>query len=199
MKESTRILSVLVIISSFILIYFLFFKNKLIRVKSSINDKYFWVQNKPDAQEASDVLARLDNKIEKLIDYLWIHKDSRYKYMNKYIYRLKSKYSYEKISENDNSSYTSYSLNKKYIVFCIRQRINGQDLGFVPENVLMYVALHELSHFIADKTISESEHQTDEEFRTLFSSLIKASHETKVYNPINFKDTPEAYCGLTIN
>lgn len=178
-----------------ILYFFLVFRTS-IKVKSTIDNNYYLVQNKKDSQEAADVLASLNQRIEKLIFYLWTKKDNEYKHIQRYIYKLKQKYSYRIISENDSSIYTSYSLNKRYLIFCIRQR-DGTD-NFVNDDVLTYVALHELSHFVADEIISESEHETNPEFKTLFSSFLKAGEEAKIYNPINFKQSPKPYCGLII-
>ena len=56
----------------------------------------------------------------------------------------------------------------------------------------MFVALHELSH-IATKSIG---HTT--EFWENFKYLIQNAEKINIYKPINYKEKPEEYCGMTI-
>lgn len=188
-----------------ILLFFIFvcivynkINGNLINTKSSLDNNFYKVQKEKNL-EAANVLAQINIRIHKLIRYLWSKKDQEYKNINKYIHRLRKKYSHRILSENNDKSYTSYSFNKTYLVLCIRHRDKkGGENDFVDINVLMYVVLHELSHLVADQTISESEHDTNEEFKTLFFSFLKAGQESKIYKNINFKNNPEPYCGLTI-
>ena len=57
----------------------------------------------------------------------------------------------------------------------------------------MYVAIHELAHVGC-----ESYGHTDE-FKRIFAFLISVAGELNSYTPIDFKNNPLEYCGLSIS
>ena len=57
---------------------------------------------------------------------------------------------------------------------------------------LMFVALHELSHIMTEST----GHTT--EFWKNFKFLLENAVEFDIYEPINYKENPEQYCGMQI-
>ena len=77
----------------------------------------------------------------------------------------------------------TYTLNKRKIVMCITDPISKQPY---PENVQMYVALHELAHVIS-KTYGHNE-----EFDRNFKSLLLQAQRKGVYTPIS--RPPPTYC-----
>ena len=130
-----------------IVIFFIYFnfKNSFLNityVKSTIDGRSYLVRNRDDKQKAADTLAMLNKKLLQLIDYL-VKKDKD----NVDIKRLKRNFDPDNISESTQySKYTSYSVNKgEKIVFCIRSKKTNQ---LEKENILMFVALHELGHLM---------------------------------------------------
>ena len=111
-----------------------------VRYVKAFDGKSYLVQNKKGGKRAADILARLNAKIERLLVFL----DSEHPGKAK-VKKLIRRYSGDNISEGSGEDdYTAYSVNKgEQIVFCLRSKRTKQ---FVDENVLMYVAVHELGH-----------------------------------------------------
>jgi predicted metal-dependent hydrolase len=180
-----------IVVIFIIVVTFLFYiQKKYLEVEyviSSIDNNRYLVQNKPTKIEAADILARLNKKIKKLLKHVKkINPD------NTDIRRLLDNYNVDAISEGtDDSNYTSYSVNKgEKLVFCIRQR-DGSDT-FVDENVLMYVATHELGHLMT-KDIGHTEN-----FWKNFKYLLKEAVKIKAYTKVDYSESPTEYCGMNI-
>ena len=156
-------------------------------VKSDIDNKSYLVRTMPDKQEAANLLASIRLKLVKLCDHLEIN-DSK----NKDVYRLLKRFNSENITESSpREKYTSYSVNKgEKIVFCLRSRDEQQKL--VEENVMMFVALHELAH-IMTKSVGHTE-----EFWNNFRYLLKHAIAIGVYKEVDFEKKPVDYCGTKI-
>ena len=89
------------------------------------------------------------------------------------------------------AQYTSYSVNKgEKIVFCLRDKKEGEHL--VKENIMTFVAIHELGHLMK-KSIGH-----EPEFWNSFKLLLKISIDHGLYKNINFNSTPKDYCGVKI-
>lgn len=105
---------------------------------------------------------------------------------------LNKKYSHKAIREGvENQEYTSFSLDKKEIHFCIKSR-DGTNLIY-DDNLLLFVSIHEISH-MASPTEGH-----DSNFRNVFKYLLQVAHEIGVYTPVDFKSSPVNYCGLVLN
>ena len=161
--------------------------SELTKVVSSVDGKTYLVRDLPDKQSAADLLARVKNKLVKLATHLekTEGKDPR-------IQRLSRNFNPDAISESTpNSTYTSYSVNKgEKIVFCLRSRDESQKLA--EENLLMFVALHEMGH-----VITESIGHTPE-FWDNFRYLLEKAIALGVYTKEDFKNNPREYCGTQI-
>ena len=163
------------------------FSNEITLVKSSYDGKSYLVRNLKDSKKAANLLARVRNKCIKLSKYLVK------KYPNEErVKRLLLNYRPDNISESSSSSkYTSYSVNKgEKIVFCLRSR--DKDEKLVDENVMMFVALHELGH-VMSISIGHTE-----EFWTNFKFLLKEGIKAGVYTKQDFRKKPVKYCGTDI-
>lgn len=79
-----------------------------------------------------------------------------------------------KFSENDES----YTLNKKHVHLCIRDQNNQ----FYPDNMLIYVALHEVAHTLSNEIIENKDNHTSS-FFSIFSGLLKKAAELGIYDP----------------
>lgn len=182
-------------ISIFTLIFlmvtiFIFLESKssdVTYVVSSVDNKKYLVRNLPDKKQAADILANTRKKLVSLCDIL----EEKYR-KNKSIIRLIRNFRPDNLIESDGGSkYTSYAVNKgEKIVFCLRSRNSKEEL--VDENLLMFVALHELAH-VMTKSIGHTD-----EFWNNFKFLLKNAIENNLYKKHDFRKKPEKYCGTTI-
>lgn len=170
-------------------------------VKSSIDGNEYLVRNMEDSHLAADLLANIKVKLTTLTDYLANmsmedikkHSDKTdASQMKENIDRLKYRFRPDNISESTpNDKYTSYSVNKgEKIVFCLRNKDRKQEL--VKENIIIFVALHELSH-----VMTKSVGHTDE-FWTNFQFLLKIAVKLKLYQNTDYNNNPVDYCGTQI-
>ena len=156
-------------------------------VKSSIDNKKYLVRNDPYSKQAANLLAKMNNKLLKLIDIL------KEKYPDdKRTKLIIQNYDQDALSEGaEDTKYTSYSINKgEKIVFCLRMRDAENNL--VDENTLTYVAIHELGH-LATKEIGHMD-----VFWKNFKWLLKIATDNELYNYVDYSLKPQPYCGLVI-
>lgn len=182
-----KVVDVIVILIIALIILF-FIKNhygEVEYVKSSEDDRYYLVRKLPDSQKAANYLARMNKKLA----FLARHMIAKFE-KSKDAQRLYENYNPDAISEGSASTgYTSYSVNKgEKIVLCIRQ--DNQD--FVDENVVLYVAIHELAH-IMTKEIGHTE-----TFSRNFKFLLEEAIALGLYKKIDFNKHPQNYCGIKI-
>lgn len=171
-----------------LLIFYVQYQNVEVEyVKSTLDGRAYLVKNLPDKLEAANMLAKLNNTLQKLITLM------QKKYPNSEdVKRLIQNYDPNSISEGtETSNYTSYSVNKgEKIVFCLRSRDGNNKL--VGYNILKYVAIHELSHLMT-KEIGHPQSFWDN-----FKLLLEVAIANKLYKKIDYSDKPVKYCGLTI-
>jgi predicted metal-dependent hydrolase len=160
------------------------------QVKSTIDGKIYTVRDLPDKQEAADLLARVRQRLEALYRYLIATYPDKPQ-----VKQLMKNFKPEpsRIFEaTPDAEHTSYSVNKGEAVhLCLRQR-QGQNESLMNENVMTFVALHEMAHMITS-TIG---HGPD--FWNNFGWLLKQAEERKLYTYTNFAAQPVAYCGVKI-
>ena len=157
------------------------FNNDLIKTQDG------WVvRDLPDKQVSINKFKLLDSKIKILINKLIEEypNDPR-------VIKLKDRYNPKILSElPGGSNNTSYSVNKgERLVICLR---NKKDNGFINDNTIFFVVLHELAHIMTNSIGHK------EEFWNNFKFLLKKSIEFKLYKYQNFKKSPEPYCGISI-
>jgi hypothetical protein len=176
-----------VVILTLILVYILFKTNSYYKEIDyiSVGDSSFVVRDLPDKQQAAELLKEIDIRIVKLIDYMCSSG-------NELGYRLKRNYKSNSLSEGSlDHKYTTYTVNKgEQIVFCLRDR-GSEKLHKL--NMMMFVALHELSHI---GSISEGHTQ---EFKTKFTELLGLASKIGIYTNEKFTSNPQTYCGTVIN
>jgi hypothetical protein len=161
-------------------------------VESMIDHKKYLVQDKHNSNEAANLLAKLRNNMNKIIEECNSKKDTKYADFEKYIDRLSDRNNNGIVfSESDpNSPYTSYSVNKgEELVFCLRSK---ETKKFHDINLIMYVMVHEIAH------IACPEYGHTPLFNKLFKFLLQVSINIKLYKKIEFDNKPEEYCGMTI-
>lgn len=108
------------------------------------------------------------------------------------IARLVANFNPDAFSETTpDAKYTSYSVNKgEKIVFCLRDKKDGEVL--VKENIMTFVAIHELGHLMTKSVGHEPE------FWNSFKLLLKIAIDNGLYKNIDFNSTPKDYCGVKI-
>jgi hypothetical protein len=165
-------------------------KYPLVDVKSTVDGKIYRVRDMPDKQQAADLLARVRQKM------LRLYSITRDKFPNKPQVRQWVKNftpDPERFSEaTPDAEHTSYSVNKgEKVHLCLRQR-EGPNESLVDENVMVFVAIHEMAHIVTPSVGHEPE------FWNNFAWLLKQAEANGIYTYQNFKAHPVSYCGLTI-
>jgi hypothetical protein len=162
----------------------------LVDVKSTVDGKVYKVRDLPDKQEAANLMARVRRKIETLCDHL----ETKYKdklQVQQLIRNFKAEPS-RFIESTPDSSHTSYTVNKgEAMHLCLRQRDGGPE-KLVSDNVMTFVAIHELAHTIT-RTI---DHGPD--FWNNFGWILREGEGINVYQHQDFTAQPVAYCGVKI-
>jgi hypothetical protein len=157
-------------------------------IVSTVDGNQYCVRERDQLQEAADLLAKTTVSCKKLVDYVnEKHPD------NKDVMRLVKGFNPKKIMETlPTSKYTAYSENKgEKIAFCLQRK--KKDTTLIDENTLMFVAIHEIAH-VMTKSIG---HKTD--FWDNFKFLLENAKDANIHNPIDYKQSPKEYCGMTIN
>jgi predicted metal-dependent hydrolase len=161
-----------------------------VSVKSSVDGNTYQVRDMPDKQEAADLLARVRQRMQKLYNYLIATYPEKLQVKQ---LRQNFKPDPSRISESTpDAEHTSYSVNKgESVHLCLRQR-QGNNESLVKENIMVFVALHEMAHMITP-TIG---HGPD--FWNNFGWLLKIAEDQGIYKYEDFSAHPVSYCGVKI-
>lgn len=164
----------------------------IVQVRSKVDGLLYNVRNLPDKQEAADLLARVRGKLQKLIDTL------RRSYPNKtQVMQLNEKFEADPkrfYEATPDSEHVSYSVNKgDSIHLCLRQKNENKE-PLVNENVMVFVALHEMGHVITSPAFKSH----GPEFWNNFGWLLQEAEAIKIYEYQDFKAHPVKYCGENI-
>lgn len=176
---------VLSIMASIVLMYMKKRYGEVAYVRSEVDGRRYLVQKLPDAQQAADLLAQLNQDMTLLVQHMMARYGSRAD-----VQQLYRNYNPEAVSEGGmEHGYTSYSVNKgEKIVLCLRQ----SDSRFVTRNVLVYVATHELAHIMTREV-----GHTDA-FWENFRFLLREAIDLGIYEYQDFGKDPQPYCGIQI-
>lgn len=181
----------------------------MVYCRSTVDNEYYLVRDKPDKLGASNLLATLRKNINGITDYMVDRLNNKMKEMAKdeelsykvngqYINRLDKLIRGVILMEShENSVYTSYSVNKgEQIVFCIRSKNISNVLNNTNQihdlNLIMYVALHEISH------VACPERDHTPLFNKIFRFICNEAIKMGIYKRMDFRNNPEEYCGMTI-
>jgi hypothetical protein len=200
----SHIVWLLGIITIIFLIYGNIGDHDMTYVRADFDNDMYMVRNQKDKQRAANLLARikaniygityfLNEKIKNQITAM----QHRYVEFRPYILQLTEKIKNVVVRESaSNSVYTSYTVNKgEQIIFCIRSKTlanvlksnNMHDL-----NLVMYVALHEISH------VACPEYDHTPLFKKIFKFICEEGIEMGIYTKIDFVQYPKEYCGMQI-
>lgn len=159
-------------------------------VKSRVDGQTYNVRDMADKQEAADLMARIRLKMKRL--KIYVEEKFPDKPQVKQLSRNFDADAHRLGESTPDDEFTSFSVNKgESVHFCLRQRESG-DESLVDENVVMFVAIHEMGHIIT-KTVG---HGPD--FWNNFAWLLEQAEALGVYVPQNFSSHPVSYCGMKI-
>jgi len=159
-------------------------------VKSNVDGQVYNVRDMPDKQEAADLMARIRLKMKRL--KIYVEEKFPDKPQVKQLARNFDADAHRLGESTPDDEFTSFSVNKgESVHFCLRQREKA-DESLVDENVIMFVAIHEMGHIIT-KTVG---HGPD--FWNNFAWLLEQAETLGVYAPQNFSSHPVSYCGMKI-
>lgn len=182
-------LIVIFIIAAIILVYLYNNNSEVELVKSNLDNRTYLVRNLSNKRKAADILARLNQKLITLVR----HTMAKYGKNNSEVTFLYRNFDPNNISEGGiEHGYTSFSINKgEKIVMCIRQK--DREYSFVDENLLVYVAVHELAHLMTHAV----GHSHD--FWANFKFLLKEAVAIGIYTKVDYSRHPKDYCGIRIS
>jgi hypothetical protein len=161
-----------------------------VQVTSQVDGKSYKVRDLPDKQQAADMMARTRIRLTKLCDAL----EQKYpdKPQVKQMVRNFRSDPNRFMESTPDEEHTSSTVNKgESIHICLRQR-DGPDESLVNENVIMFVALHELAHVCTESV----GHGPD--FWNNFGWLLKEAEALGLYQYTDFAAHPVGYCGVYI-
>jgi len=154
-------------------------------ITASDGIKYL-VKKNENNQEVANKLATINKKFQSVVNHLneKYPDDDRTKFVTK-------NYDQNNLSESTkDEKYTSYSLNKNKMIFCLKARNNDGTL--IDDNTMAYVGFHELAHLATDEI-----GHTDK-FWENFKWILTHATNIGAYNYVNYSANPQAYCGLEI-
>ena len=148
----------------------------------------YCVREREKLELAANLLAKVTQKMKDTVEYVKQKhpEDPR-------TIRLVEGFDPKTISETlPTSELTAYSENKgEKIAFCLNTTKEGNRL--IDINTLTFVALHELSH-VATESVGHTQ-----EFWQNFKWVLQNAKEAEIYNPVDYKKSPQEYCGMKIN
>lgn len=156
-------------------------------VKSDIDNKEYLVKVNENSKEVADKLALMNQKFLKIIEISQdeFPNDPRVEF-------LKKNYDPTQLSESTkDEKYTSYSINKEKILFCLIAR--DENGALIDDNTLTYVGVHELAHLATDE-IGHTDTYWDN-----FKWLLTIARENGLYLYEDYSINPKPYCGIKIS
>jgi len=190
-KSTSSFLNYILIGCLIVMCLKIYFNSEVYNLKCIIadeNGKKYCIRDRYKIKEAANLLASAVDNCTKLVEY------TKNKYPQREdIKRLVEGFNPNNISETlPNSELTAYSENKgEKLAFCLNRTKNSNN-KLIDLNTLTFVAIHELAHIM---TISVGHKQ---EFWNNFKFLLENAEKAGLYNPVDYKNDPQSYCGITI-
>ncbi len=156
--------------------------------KHTYKETDYIVLNEKDKKKAAALLHLLIKDIKQLIKHLkqfYGHKPE--------VQLIIKRFNPKNISEGSphNRDFT-YTENKgERLVMCLR---NKETMKLHQKNLLLFPLIHELAHQGVE---SYTGHGV--EFQRVFKFLLTQATEIGIYKPIDFENSPQKYCSMTID
>ena len=156
-------------------------------IVSDIDGEKYCVREQNKVHLAADKLANVNKSLQSIVTYCVENFPD-----DENVKRMEKGYNPKKIVEIlPTSEFTAYSENKgEKLAFCLNTQKGGSKM--IDMNTLTYVAIHELAH-IASQSIGHTP-----EFWQNFKFLLTQAKKINVYNPTDYKNNNQEYCGMTI-
>jgi len=154
---------------------------------SDVDGNKYCVRERAKLEMAADLLANVTSNMSKLVEFM----DETHGEQER-VKRLVANFDPESITETlPTSKLTAYSENKgEKIAFCLNETKDGNKL--IDMDTLTFVAIHELSHVMSIDV------GHGDEFWVNFKFLLENAEKTGVYKNIDYKESPQSYCGMDI-
>ncbi len=156
-------------------------------VKSDIDNREYLVKVNEKSKEVANKLALINSKFIKIIEIIKDEypDDPRVDFLEK-------NFDPSQLSESTkDNKYTSYSVNKEKILFCLIARNENGEL--IDDNTLAYIGIHELAHLATDE-IGHTDNYWDN-----FKWLLKVALDNDLYTYEDYSSNPKPYCGINIS
>lgn len=163
-------------------------KNRGIQSKKDGNNEIQIVADAPNNEKSVQLLAEIKSRLRYLISYCIQNYPD-----NPNVRLLNERFDPNNVQEASlYESGTSYTIDKgKELHMCLRDK-NSQHMRHHDINILMFVAIHELSH------IMSVSYGHNVEFGENFKFLLEKAVECNVYVPENYAQNPVQFCGITV-
>lgn len=166
--------------------------------KSTLNDKEYHVHEGQNATEAADLLAKTELSLNRIIRY--VASDTNrpsYKELGRLVQRYKSGLTIPlaELTNKQDRGVIAYSENKTDgIYICLRTDFNSMQLG--GNDVVLYIAIHELTHSITPDYANEKDGHTvhNDRFRAVESYLFHVAAKLHLLHPDNIPN--RHHCGV---
>ena len=175
----------------FVMCLMIYYESDAFNLKCIVASKdgnIYCVRERLKLELAANLLATVTEKCKQIVAYLKekYPKDPR-------VIRLAAGFNPKKVSETlPTSKFTAYSENKgEKLAFCLNTKKEGDRL--IDESTLTFVAFHELSHIMTESIGHK------QIFWENFKFLLIEAKAANIYDPVNYKESPKEYCGMTIN
>lgn len=158
-------------------------------VISSVDGNKYCVRERKKLDQAADLLAEVTRNCRMLVFYM------KEKYPDdERVKRLVEGFDPKRINETlPTSELTAYSENKgEKLAFCLNKNKKKNDTKLIDLDTLTFVAIHELAHIMTESVGHKAE------FWGNFKYLLKNAKDAKIHTPIDYKETPKEYCGMSI-
>jgi len=143
---------------------------KLVKIKSTVDGKHYYVLPTKNKQDAANLLAKLKellNRVTKLLP-----QNDQYKLKNVIFYEM----------DHESSESIAYNQNKTNIYLCLRERPPNEKLASL--DILLFIALHEIAHTLqnsySEQLGGKSIH--DDKFRAIEQDLFNKAKQLGLMN-----------------
>lgn len=193
--------SILIILASILIIYFIYNYNDTVYILSDIDKNTYKIQNGKYKNEeflkaSANILGLINIRIELLITHLEKNYTSSDYYY--FIKMLRKNYNHSILQEaNIDKRYTTFTVDKRSMHICLRTRDKHEQLYDI--NLLLYVVLHELAHLCNYDRYGNPIIGHGEEFKAIFAFLVRESIKIGIYKYEDYRINNAEYCGVLIN
>ena len=155
---------------------------------SDIDGDKYCIRDREKSKEAVNLLAKTVHNMKQLVEYIKKNEPD-----HPITIRLVNGFNPKKCIETlPTNQHKAFSENKgEKLAFCLNKQ-NDNNLELIDENTLMFVALHELAH------IGTEEVGHTDQYWSNFKWILKQAVVIHIYKPIDYKKTPQNYCGMDI-